>query len=141
MLSPKEKDSVISQALLNHVDLGDSGRWVEWMDKTRPPDLAKKEINDLVDRWARNDQVAVERWLGTVPNGPTKNSAIVGYVCAIKQSHPDAVVDRALNLLEGEDRINVVKQICLGMPRTTAEERKALETWARRQGAEIDLPQ
>lgn len=136
MLSPKEKDGVISQALLNYVDRGESGRWVEWLEKTRPPDLAKKEINDLVDRWSRTDQVAAERWLAKVPNGPTKNLAVASYVRAILQSHPDAVVDRALNLLEGEDRINVVKRICLNTPTETAEEQEALEAWAKKQGVE-----
>ena len=82
----------------------DTGRWIEWMEKTLPPDQLGESVDGLIGQWTQQDYVAAGKWLTKFPAGPAKSAAVSSYAVTVAEYEPQVAVQWALTLPTGKKR-------------------------------------
>jgi len=110
-LTPEEVESFASGLHTNSIKNGETGRWIEWIGEQLPADQAAEEIQRHVSTWTQNDYQATANWLTSVPDGPTKHTAIRTYAETVSRYEPETAAQWALTLPPGENRQETLKNI------------------------------
>ena len=103
----------------------DTGRWVEWVGETLPPDKSDGPIKTLIRQWTQNDFQAAGKWLAATPDGSTKNVSIRAYAETVSQYEPETAAQWAMTLPPGKDREETLRNIHGKWPKEDAAAREA----------------
>jgi len=114
----------------------DTGRWVEWLGATLPPDLAEEKIHNFVSTWTLNDCQAAGKWLGSAADGPVRNAAIRAYAETVASYEPEVAAQWALTLPPGDERDATLKQIHASWPKSDPAAIEAAAAFAKEHGIE-----
>lgn len=110
-LTPDEL-GIFVQGLRNNDNTTDNGHWIEWLKKSGLPE---KELDTNVDRlmsnWTTTDYRAAGTWLGTIPDGPTKNASVKSYAETISSYDPQVAAQWAMTLPAGKERDETLNNI------------------------------
>lgn len=101
--SAEERDELV-RALPEMATIEQSGKWIEWMAHSLPPEKLGERVDQLVAPWTAMDCHAVAKWLGEEPDGPAKNAAISVYAKTVADEEPQSAVQWAMTLPAGEER-------------------------------------
>ncbi len=110
-LTPSEAESFASGLHTNSIKNGETGRWIEWIGEQLPADQAARKIQSHVSTWTQNDYQATANWLSSVPDGPTKHTAIRTYAETVSRYEPETAAQWALTLPPGKNRDETLKNI------------------------------
>ncbi len=113
---------------------GDTGQWVEWIGEKLPTEKGDAKIDDLVSDWAKNDYQAAGKWLGSTPDGPTKNAAIRSYAVAISTYAPETAAQWAMTLPPGKYRDGTLGRILNNWPQNDPADKEAAAAFAKEHG-------
>ncbi len=113
--TPAELET-LSYGISNLRNSTESSKWIEWIGEKLPPEKARDRVNNFVRNWTRNDYQAVDKWLNTAADGPTKNTAIQSYAETISKVEPAAAARWAMTLPPGEDRNRTLTTIYQNWP-------------------------
>jgi hypothetical protein len=105
----------------------ENGKWVVWIGDHLPPEKADDRISIIVGNWTRNDYQAAGKWLATVADGPTKNTAIRSYAETIAQYEPATAAQWALTLPPGKDRDSTLNRIYRNWPESDSAAKEAFK--------------
>jgi hypothetical protein len=122
----KELES-FAGGLQGSIKRAETGKWIEWIGETLPPDPAKKNIERLVRDWTRNDYQAAGQWLVSAPAGPVKDAAIQSYASTVSEYEPATAAQWALTLPPGKDRDQTLKTIYRNWPKDDTAAREAFK--------------
>ena len=108
--SAEERDELV-RALPEMATIEQSGKWIEWMAHSLPPEKLGERVDQLVAPWTAMDCHAVAKWLGGQPDGPAKTAAISAYAKTVAEHEPQSAVQWAMTLPAGEERSKTLKDI------------------------------
>jgi hypothetical protein len=135
-LNPREMELFFGNFQNSNLGIGDESRWIDWLNRNAPSNVADVEISRLMRQWTERDYELAGQWLRTTGEGPGKNAAILAYVGAIAPYLPDSATEWAATLPPGSERDRAMKQIYDSLPKTNDEEKQAAEAFAKGQGIE-----
>ncbi|NJR42509.1 MAG: hypothetical protein HC767_07445 [Akkermansiaceae bacterium] len=136
-LAPSELVSSLGGSFEYRMKSKDTGKWLEWIDKTLPPgEESENVIRSIVSNWTREDYQAAGKWLAATPDGPTKNQSIRAYVDAISEYEPESAAEWAMTLPAGKERTQSLQTIYENWPRKDEASRAAAEAFKARHGIE-----
>ncbi len=118
-LSPEESDSFIA-GISYDLTKTDTGRWIDWMAGTLPPDRIGARVGDLVGQWTQQDYLAAGHWLNAAPEGPAKTAAVRSYANTVARHEPQTAAQWAMTLPAGEERDATMKSIYENWPKSDA---------------------
>lgn len=113
---------------------GEAGQWVEWVGRNLPTGKADEPIQNLVKGWTQNDYLAAGQWLTSMPDGPTKNSAVRSYAATVARYDPDCAGQWAMTLPPGNDRDVTLNRIYQNLPKDDPASKQAAEAFAELHG-------
>jgi hypothetical protein len=102
-LTPQELGQ-FAKGLNIPIQNGEAGRWIEWLHQEIPSAKTDQKIQATVHQWTQNDHQAVSKWLGTLSEGPVRNTAIRGYAETIAPYQPETAAQWAVTLPPGKER-------------------------------------
>ncbi len=103
-LSPTELQNLAIRMPTVPGQSGETGRWIEWLDKSLPADEATGPISRMVGNWTQTDYQAAGEWLAATPDGPARNIAIGSYAQTVARYEPAVAAQWALLLPPGQVR-------------------------------------
>ena len=115
---------------------GEAGQWVEWVGMNLSTGKADEPIQNLVKGWTQNDYIAAGQWLTSMPEGPTKNSAVRSYAATVARYDPECAGQWAMTLPPGNDRDVTLNRIYQNLPKDDPASKQAAEAFAERHGIE-----
>jgi hypothetical protein len=74
-LTPQELDPFLD-GLDNATNSGEAGRWIEWIRKSLPIELADRRIENLIHQWATRDYQAAAQWATSQPEGKDREQVL-----------------------------------------------------------------
>ncbi len=89
----------------------DTGKWVEWMSRTLPPESLGERVGSLISSWAKEDNQAVAKWLNGQPDGPMKTAAVNNYARTVVEIAPQVAAQWAMTMPAGQEREETLKRI------------------------------
>lgn len=92
-------------------DSTQTGQWVAWIEKSVPAENRTACIRNLIYKWTENDYQAAGKWLVSAPEGPAKETAIVGYTEAVSPYEPATAAEWAKKLPAGERQTAAFRRI------------------------------
>jgi hypothetical protein len=101
----------LSRALPEGTTSAETGKWIEWMAGSLPPEKLGERVDLLIAPWAKKDCHAVAKWLGEEPDGSAKTAAISAYARTVAEHEPQSAVQWAMTLPAGEERSKTLKAI------------------------------
>lgn len=107
------------------VRLGETGKWIEWMDKTLTGGKADKDIRNIVRDWTEKDHQAAGKWLASTPEGSVKNTSIRSFAETVSKYDPETAAQWAMTLPPGENRANTLKKIYENWPENNEAAKEA----------------
>jgi hypothetical protein len=113
---------------------GEAGRWMELVGMNLPTEQAHELIQNLVKSWTQNDYIAAGQWLTSMPDGPTKNSAVRSYAATVARYDPECACQWAMNLPPGNDRDVTLNRIYQNLPKDDPASKQAAEAFAELHG-------
>ncbi|GAA5128269.1 hypothetical protein JIN84_01795 [Luteolibacter yonseiensis] len=134
-MTPAELESVVN-GISGGAAKAETGRWVGWISEKLPADKADNSIRDLVRQWTRNDYQAAGTWLGTMPEGPAKNTSVRSYAETISKYEPEAAAQWAVTLPPGKERDRTLRNIYHNWPKKDEAEKAAAEAFKAQHGIE-----
>jgi hypothetical protein len=135
-LNPREMELFFGNFQNSNFGIGDESRWIDWLNRNAPSNVADVEISRLMWQWTERDYEVAGEWLRTAGEGSGKNAAILAYVGAIAPYLPDSATEWAATLPAGSERDLAMKRIYDSLPKTNDEEKQAAEAFAKGQGIE-----
>jgi hypothetical protein len=108
-------------------DYGENGRWIEWIGENLPPQKAANKIESMVRGWTQSDFQAAGNWINSVPDGPTKNTAIRSYAETVSEYEPETAAQWALTLPPGKDRDSTLNRIYENWPKDDPAAKEAFK--------------
>ena len=123
--TPEQLKSMFDRNLVWVTEVGEAGKWVEWMGKTNTGEGTNPWIKELVRHWAQEDYLAAGKWLESTPEGPTKNTSISAFAEALSHHHPATAEQWALSLPLGQERADTLKTIYTKWPQDDQAARHA----------------
>lgn len=124
--TPAELES-LAGGLNNSIKNGESGRWIEWIGENLPPHKAAEKIESMVRGWTHTDFQAAGNWINSVPDGPTKNTAIRSYALTVSGYEPETAAQWALTLPPGKDRDSTLNRIYQNWPKDDPAAKEAFK--------------
>jgi hypothetical protein len=124
--TPAELES-FADGLQGSAKSDENGKWIEWIGEKLPPDKAANNIQNLVSNWTRNDYQAAGKWLGTAPEGVTKNTAIRSYAETVSKYEPETAAQWAMTLPPGKDRDQTLRNIYHNLPKDDPAAKEAFK--------------
>ncbi len=118
-LTPEENDRFVA-GLSYDTTLTETGKWIDWMAKTFPPEKLGKHAGDLVGQWTQQDYQAAGKWLAAEPDGPAKSASVRSYAVTVAEYEPQIATQWALTLPAGEERNATLKSIYENWPKSDA---------------------
>jgi hypothetical protein len=125
---------LVASDLENHVNLPESGRWMEWLFTNLPEEQASRESWRIFDKWLKRDYRAVGTWLESVPDGAPRRAGVQAYVDAIFPKEPDNAIRWALSLPASKEREETLSNIYRKWPRGDDAAKQAAEAFATEHG-------
>lgn len=108
--SARECDALV-RSLTYETTKTDTGKWVNWMAETLPPEKLQERVEKIVSPWAKEDFQAVGIWLNEQPNGPAKTSAVSAYAKTVGDIEPEAAAQWAVTMPPGQEREDTLNRI------------------------------
>jgi hypothetical protein len=105
----------------------ENGRWIEWIGENLPPRKAADKIESMVRGWTQTDFQAAANWINSVPDGPTKNTAIRSYAETVSEYEPETAAQWALTLPPGKDRDSTLNRIYENWPKDDPAAKEAFK--------------
>lgn len=124
--TPAELES-LAGGLYSSIKNGENGRWIEWIGENLPPQKAADKIDFMVYDWTVNDFQAAGNWINSVPDGPTKNTAIRSYAETVSSYEPETAAQWALTLPPGKDRDSTLNKIYQNWPKDDPAAKEAFK--------------
>ena len=118
-LTPEENDRFVA-GLSYETTLKETGKWIDWMATTLPPEKLGKHVSDLVGQWTQQDYQAAGKWLSAEPEGPVKSASVSSYAVTVAEYEPQTAAQWALTLPEGKERNATLKSIYENWPKSDA---------------------
>lgn len=122
--SAEERDELV-RALPEMATIEQSGKWIQWMAGSLPPEKLGERVAPLIGAWAGEDCHEVAKWLGEQPDGPAKTAAICAYAKTVAEHEPQSAVQWALTLPAGQEREDTLKRIYRNWPNKDAAAKAA----------------
>ena len=124
--TPAELES-FAGGLNGSIKNGENGRWIEWIGENLPPHKAAEKIESMVRGWTHTDFQAAGNWINSVPDGPTKNTAIRSYAETVSEYEPETAAQWALTLPPGKDRDSTLNRIYQNWPKDDPAAKEAFK--------------
>jgi len=124
--TPAELES-FAGGLNGSIKNGENGRWIEWIGENLPPHKAADKIESMVRGWTHTDFQAAGNWINSVPDGPTKNTAIRSYALTVSGYEPETAAQWALTLPPGKDRDSTLNRIYQNWPKDDPAAKEAFK--------------
>ena len=124
--TPAELES-FAGGLYGSIKNGENGRWIEWIGENLPPQKAANKIESMVRGWTQSDFQAAGNWINSVPDGPTKNTAIRSYAETVSEYEPETAAQWALTLPPGKDRDSTLNRIYENWPKDDPAAKEAFK--------------
>ena len=124
--TPAELES-LAGGLIYSIKNGENGRWIEWIGENLPPQKAANKIESMVRGWTQSDFQAAGNWINSVPDGPTKNTAIRSYAETVSEYEPETATQWALTLPPGKDRDSTLNRIYENWPKDDPAAKEAFK--------------
>lgn len=124
--TPAELES-LAEGLYSSIKNGENGRWIEWIGENLPPRKAADKIESMVRGWTQTDFQAAANWINSVPDGPTKNTAIRSYAETVSEYEPETATQWALTLPPGKDRDSTLNRIYENWPKDDPAAKEAFK--------------
>jgi hypothetical protein len=124
--TPAELES-FAGGLYSSIKNGENGRWIEWIGENLPPRKAADKIESMVRGWTQTDFQAAGNWINSVPDGPTKNTAIRSYALTVSGYEPETAAQWALTLPPGKDRDSTLNRIYQNWPKDDPAAKEAFK--------------
>jgi hypothetical protein len=124
--TPAELES-FAGGLNGSIKNGENGRWIEWIGENLPPHKAAEKIESMVRGWTHTDFQAAGNWINSVPDGPTKNTAIRSYALTVSGYEPETAAQWALTLPPGKDRDSTLNRIYQNWPKDDPAAKEAFK--------------
>lgn len=122
--SAEERDELV-RALPEMATIEQSGKWIQWMAGSIPPEKLGERVDQLIGAWAGEDCHEVAKWLGEQADGPAKTAAICAYAKTVAEQEPQSAVQWALTLPAGQEREDTLKRIYRNWPNKDAAAKAA----------------
>ncbi|MEO5713986.1 MAG: hypothetical protein ABIT37_10915 [Luteolibacter sp.] len=123
-LSPEESDQ-FAGGISFDTTKAETGKWIEWMTKTLPPDKLGEHVGDLVGQWTQQDYLSAGKWLTAEPEGPAKTAAVKSYAETVAEYEPQVAVQWAMTMPAGQEREDTLKSIYENWPNKDAAAKAA----------------
>ena len=124
--TPAELES-FAGGLNGSIKNGENGLWIEWIGENLPPQKAAGKIEYMVRFWTQTDFQAAANWINSVPDGPTKNTAIRSYAETVSEYEPETAAQWALTLPPGKDRDSTLNRIYENWPKDDPAAKEAFK--------------
>ena len=108
--SAGECDGLVSN-LSYETTKAETGKWVEWMAHTLPPDKLEERVGLLVTPWVQDESQVVGKWLNEQPDGPVKAAAVNAFARAVGEVEPQIAAQWAVTMPAGQEREETLKRI------------------------------
>lgn len=95
----------------NRADESEKPRWIDWINGRIPEGSRDEQIGKLVEAWTSHDHQATGAWVMSLPNGPTKLTAIGSFAQGVAFRDPLTATRWALTLPPGKQRNAALKTI------------------------------
>lgn len=89
----------------------EAGKWIQWLGEKLPPASDNRQISQLVNFWTERDYQAAGKWLSTLPEGPTRITAIRTYASTIAPHEPEIAGQWASILPPGTEREQTLHRV------------------------------
>lgn len=89
----------------------DTGKWLEWMGATLPPDQLGGRIVPLMTRWTDEDYRSAGGWLAATPDSAVRNTAVVEYSTRVAHYDPASAAKWAETLPSNSSRAPLLRKI------------------------------
>lgn len=89
----------------------ETGKWVEWMARTLPPDKLEERVGLLVSSWVQDESQVVGKWLNEQADGPVKAAAVKAFARAVGEIDPQVATQWAVTMPAGQEREETLKRI------------------------------
>jgi hypothetical protein len=132
-LSPEELELVTGN-LQNHIEIKESGHWIEWLGRSLPDEIAQRRVRSTFDYWVEADYRAAGTWLEAAAEGPMKDSMVDAYVKKVSPMGKEAAIRLVLALPEGGKRDGALKELYQRWPRKDEVSKAAAEAFAEEHG-------
>jgi len=132
-LTPGETE-VLASGIGYSAQSSEKGQWIAWMGENLGKGKRDQQIRSTVSNWTRSDYRAAGEWLASAPEGPTKMASVKGYVDAVAKYDPQTATQWALTLPVGEERKSALNTVFQNMPKETAAEQEARESFKAQHG-------
>jgi len=114
--TPEQLAGIGSGGFTHTIKGAETGKWIEWMDKTLPAAKSDDGIRNMVTNWTRNDYQAAGTWLATTPEGPARDTSVRAYAETVASYDPETAAQWALTLPAGKDREQTMRNIYQNWP-------------------------
>jgi hypothetical protein len=133
-LSPKELGFIADRKLAYHINLKDTGRWIEWLADKLPTDEIRESTRHLFEEWTRKDVRAAGTWLANAPDSPTKHTAALAFAEKVFPHDRETAIRWALTVPPGPDRDRTLKELYDAWPKNSPADEEAARNFARTVG-------
>ncbi len=123
-LTPEESDQFMG-GISYDTTKAETGKWIEWMTKTLPPEKLGERVGDLVGQWTQQDYLAAGKWLSAEPEGPAKTAAVKSYAETVAEYEPQVAAQWAMTMPAGQEREDTLKSIYENWPNKDAAAKAA----------------
>ncbi len=123
-LTPEESDQFMG-GISYDTTKAETGKWIEWMSKTLPPEKLDERVGDLVGQWTQQDYLAAGKWLSVEPEGPAKTAAVKSYAETVAEYEPQVAAQWAMTMPAGQEREDTLRSIYENWPNKDAARKAA----------------
>ena len=106
----------------NHVRVGETGQWLDWLGTSEIPAIVSKErAFELAARWTENDYEAAGKWLNSAPDSPVKSAVASAYAVKSYPYDRQGAIKWIETLPQGPDRSKALSAIYQNLPEDSDE--------------------
>ncbi|OYV07487.1 MAG: hypothetical protein CFE26_00700 [Verrucomicrobiales bacterium VVV1] len=85
--------------------------WLEWMEKSLPPERLADTARPMLTKWINDDYQAAGEWINRQPAGGLRNDAAANYARMMAKRFPDTARDWAATLPEGPEKQRLLEDL------------------------------
>ncbi|MEN9975050.1 MAG: hypothetical protein RLZZ282_1056, partial [Verrucomicrobiota bacterium] len=122
----------------SHIREGEHSAWLTWFIQEIKSDLYQVPVENIMIAWSESDYQAAGKWFHSQPAGPAKDFAVSVYADSISEFEPEAAVQWASTLPEGDLREKTLHRISHNWPRKSPEQKAAAEAFEKQLGIKHD---